>query len=291
MPSHHNVLIGSNVRPHKHRSAMLKQFFQRLALFSFAAYGAMWTAVESISAFIETMKPGGWRSYATLVVASLAYGLWKAWPARKVEIGVPNSDSSVNIQFGDLLKMNGCIAIQVNEYFDSLLGNHVSTKSLHGIFIRDVLGGQSATFDSLVRNALSTTPFEVVKRKSGNTHRYRIGTTAAVDINSRRFLLFAFARTDLSTLKAQATIHDFWEALSGLWEGVRVHSNGENVYVPLLGSGLSGVGLPERQLLELMILSFFYHSKKNKIAKCVTIVVHSSLRAKINLLALKAVEE
>lgn len=270
---------------------MLKHLFQRLALFSFAAYGALWTAVESISAFIETSKPGGWRSYVALVLASLAYGLWKSWPVSKVEIKVPNSDSSVCIRFGDIFEMNGCIAIQVNEYFDSLLGNHVSTKSLHGMFIRDVLGGQSATFDSLVRDALSETPSEMVSRASGNTQRYKIGTTAAVDINSRRFLFFAFARTDLATLKAQATIHDFWEALSGLWEGVRIHSNGEKVYVPLLGSGLSGVGLPERELLDLMILSFFYHTKRNKIAKCVTIVVHSNLRPKIDLLTLKTREE
>ena len=270
---------------------MLKHFFQRLALFSFAAYGALWTTVESLSAFIETMKPSGWRSYGTLILFSLGYGLWKSWPVRKIEIRVPNSDSSLNIEFGDLFKMHGCIAIQVNEYFDSLLGNHVSTNSLHGLFIRDILGGQSATFDSLVSKALSTTPSEIVKRSTGNTHRYSIGTTAAIDINSRRFLLFAFAKTDLTTLKAYATIHEFWDALAGLWEGVRVHSNGENVYIPLLGSGLSGVGLPERQLLDMMILSFFYHTKKNKIAKCVTIVLHSSLRSKIDLLTVRTGQE
>lgn len=143
----------------------------------------------------------------------------------------------------------------------------------------------------MTQNALSTATYDQIARPSGNTRKYKIGTTAAVDINSKRYLLFAFARTDIATLKAHASVHEFWDALSGLWEGVRIHSNGDPVYIPLIGTGLSGVGLPEKQLLELLLLSFFYHTKKNKIAKKVTIVLHTSLRTKIDLATVKAGEE
>jgi hypothetical protein len=262
----------------------VKRFF----LYSFACYGVLWTLIESVSAFIDHWKPTGIVAYGALVLVSIAIGLWRALPVRRIEIRVPNSDSSISVEFGDILTKTGCVAIQVNEYFDSILGNHVSTNSLHGLFIRDVLGGQSATFDSLVQTALVTAPFDLVTRQSGNTRRYKIGTTASVDINSKRYLLFAFAKTDTTTLKAYATVHEFWDALTGLWEGVRIHSNGEPVYVPLLGTGLSGVGLPERKMLELTMLSFFYHTKKNKVAKQVTIVLHKSLRRTIDLATIKA---
>ena len=270
---------------------MLKHVVSRFLVFSFAAYGALWTAIESVSAFEDKLKPTGAAAYCVLILLSIALGAWRAWPARRVEIRIPTSDSSIVVEFGDIFLKDGCMAIQVNEFFDSLLGQHVSPHSLHGQFIRDVLGGQSESFDALVTSALAGVPFDTVSRPSGNTKRYPIGTTASVDVNSKRYLLFAFARTDIATLKANATVHEFWDALSGLWDAVRVRSNGNPVFLPLPGAGLSGVGLPERQLLELLILSFVYHTKKNKIAKQVTLVLHPSLRKCIDLKSIKIGEE
>lgn len=270
---------------------MLKHVISRFLVFSFAAYGALWTVLESVSAFEDKLKPTGAVAYGVLILLSVAVGGWRAWPVRRVEIRIPTSDSSIAVEFGDIFSKDGCIAIQVNEFFDSLLGEHVSPHSLHGLFIRNVLGGQSVSFDALVTSALADVPFATVPRPNGNSKRYQIGTTASVDVNSKRYLLFAFARTDITTLKASATVHEFWDALSGLWEAVRVRSNGNPVFVPLLGAGLSGVGLPERQLLELLILSYVYHTKKNKITKQVTIVLHPSLRRTIDLKSIKMVEE
>lgn len=270
---------------------MLKHVISRFLIFSFAAYGALWTVIESVSAFEDKLKPTGVVAYGVLILFSVAVGAWRAWPVRRVVIRVPTSDSSIAVEFGDIFSKDGCIAIQVNEFFDSLLGEHVSPHSLHGMFIRDVLGGQSASFDALVASALAGVPFATVPRPNGNSKRYPIGTTASVDVNSKRYLLFAFARTDIATLKASATVHEFWDALSGLWEAVRVRSNGNPVSVPLIGTGLSGVGLPERQLLELLILSFVYHTKKNKITRQVTVVLHPSLRRTIDLKSIKLGEE
>jgi len=270
---------------------ILKHATNRFCVFSFAAYGALWTVIESVSAFDSQLKPTGAIEYGVLVLLSLTVGAWKAWPSKHIEICIPISDSSVVVEFGDIFSKEGCIAIQVNEFFDSLLGDHVSPQTLHGQFIRDVLGGQSASFDALVESALAGVPHEVVQRRSGNSRRYKIGTTASVDVNSKRYLLFAFAKTDIVTLKAYATLHEFWDALSGLWEVARVRSNGNPIFVPLIGTGLSGVGLPERYLLELLILSFVYHTKKNKISKQVTIVLHPSLRRMIDLKSIKLGEQ
>lgn len=265
---------------------MLKHTIQKFLLHAFAAYGALWTLIESIGAFVEKLRPSGLGAYGVLVGSAALYGGWQARPRRYIELRIPNSDSSVAVEFGDILTKCGCVAIQVNEFFDSLIGDHVSPNSIHGKFIKKVLGGQSAAFDALLNNALAGVPYEDVERSSGNTRRYKIGTTADVQVNECRYLLFAFAKTDVTTLKAYATVHEVWDALAGLWEAVRVKANGYPVYVPLLGAGQAGVGLPEKDLLDLLILSFSYYTKKNKIANRVTVVLHPDLRKVIDLTAL-----
>lgn len=265
---------------------MVKYPIQRFLLHGFAAYGVFWTLIESVGSFIEELKPSGLLAYSALVGSAILYGAVKAWPRQSIELRIPNSDSFIGVEFGDIFAKHGCVAIQVNEFFDSLLGDHVSPNSVHGKFIKTVLGGQSAAFDTLVNNALMGVSHEVVTRSSGNTRRYKIGTTAAVQVNDNRYLLFAFARTDTETLKAYATIHDLWDALAGLWEAVRIKANGSPVFISLLGSGQSGVGLPEKDLLNLLIVSLSFYTKKNKIANKVTIVLHPELRKVIDLTAL-----
>ena len=158
-------------------------------IFGFAAYGALWTVVESFGAFFENSEPGGILGYAAIVFFSVVFGIWRCWPKNHIELQIPGSDSSIEITFGDIFKGGSVIVIPVNEYFDGLLGDHVSKKSLHGQFIKNVLGGQSDTFDRLTSNALkSVEPKEHVQRDSGRTSKYPIGTVAKVDINDRRFL-------------------------------------------------------------------------------------------------------
>lgn len=260
----------------KHRS---KTFFVN----GLATYGLLWTIVESVGAFFPQIKPEGIGQYALLVLPSIAYGAWHAWPVSSVELTVPNSDSVLCIEFGDIWEKTGCIAIQVNEYFDSQIGDHVSPNSLHGQFIQKVLRSQSADFDLYVARALENVPYETVARTSGNPKKYKIGTTASIDIGPQRYLLFAFAKTDITTLKASASVHELWDALAGLWQSVTIRNNGYPVSMPLVGGGLSGVGLPAKNLLQILMTSFSYYTKKQKITSRLTIVLPKSLSKEIDL--------
>lgn len=264
-------------------TALIKQRLKTFLIHGLAAYGLLWTLVESFGAFFPEIKPDGILQYSFLVLPSVAFGIWRARPVSRVELTVPNSDTVLCIEFGDIWKKRGCIAIQVNEFFDSLLGNHVSPNSLHGQFIRDVLRSQSSNFDSYVTRALSNVPFEEVARTSGNIKRYKIGTTAAIDIGPERYLLFAFTKTDITTLKASASVHELWDALAGLWAAITIHSNGDPVSMPLVGGGLSGVGLPARNLLQLLMTSFSYYTKKQKITGRLTIVLPKAMAKEIDL--------
>ena len=76
-------------------------------------------------------------------------------------------------------------------------------------------------------------------------------------------------------------------AWKGFGKGVRIYSNGNCVRIPLLGSGLSGIGLPPKNLIEIILTSFLYFTKKQKIADKVTLVLSSKLKGEIELVTIK----
>ena len=131
-----------------------KRDVQDFLLGGAATYGALWLAVESVSAFFVSLKPEGFVWYSALLVLAAMGGVWRAWPTRRIEFPIPGSDSSFEIRFGNVFQGAGVVVIPVNEYFDGELGDHVSEKSLHGRFIKEVLAGQSKTFLDLTSGAL-----------------------------------------------------------------------------------------------------------------------------------------
>ena len=266
---------------------MFKRIVQDFFVFGFAAYGLLWTCIVSYGFFFPKSKPEGAIWYAAIILVSIVIGFWRCWPTKQIKLPIPASDSTIEIRFGDFFEGVGIVVIPVNEYYDGLLGDHVSENSLHGTFIKDVLGGQSRTFIDLTSEALKSIEAEEVRRESGREKKYPIGTVACVDINEKRFLLAALSRTDLQTLKASATVHELWDCLAGIWQGVRNYSNGDCVKIPLLGSGLSGVGLPPKNLIEIILTSFLYFTKKQKIADKVTLVLSSKLKGEIDLVTIK----
>ena len=266
-----------------------RRHVQDFLIGGFATYGALWLAVGSISAFFASLKPEGLVWYCALVVLSAIGGVWRAWPTKRIEFPIPASDSSFEIRFGNVFEGKGVVVIPVNEYFDGDLGDHVSEDSLHGRFIRDVLGGQSKTFFDLTSEALAgVVPEQIgVARSSGQCDRYAIGTVARVDVNDQRYLLVALSHTDLSSLKAFATVHDLWTCLEGVWKGIREYSNGKPVRIPLIGSGLSGTGLPLGNVIEIMITSFLCHTKERKVADRVSLVLPRRFAGNLDLNSIK----
>ena len=246
----------------------------------FATYGALWAAIEPLTVFFESLEPGGLAGYSLLLGLAIIGGLYYARPRKRVEFPIAASDSSFEIRFGDIFEGDTVVVIPVNEFLDGELGDHVSERSLHGQFIKNVLGGQSQVFFDLTNDALAAVvPEEAgVVRSSGRCDRYAIGTVACVDVNDRRYLLVALSHTDPVSLKASASIQDLWACLAGVWKGVREYSNGQPVSIPLIGSGLSGVGLPPAQSMEMVVTSFLYHTKEKKVADEVTLVLPRRLR-------------
>ncbi len=267
-----------------------KNFAKAFFASMLAASGVFWLVIESINFFSSSMRPDGWIWFCVFLFLAIIWGVRGAWPTKKIEFQIPGSDSWLEIRFGNIFDGNGVVVVPVNEYFDGELGDHVSENSIHGQFISNVLNGISETFFNLTRAALQDVEAEEkgVIRSSGQCDRYEIGTVVPIDIeNHPRYLLVVLSHTELSSLKAYATVHDLWTCLAGAWKGIRERSNGQLVRVPLIGSGLSGIGLPPGNLIEILLTSFLYHTKERKVADRVTLVLPHHLAKNIDLKTIK----
>ena len=255
-----------------------------------AAAGVQFSVYVSFAFFLPCLKPEGPYWYGAFLLVAILWGIYRVRQrTNRIEFPIPISDSSLEIKYDNIFDGEGVIVIPVNEYFDGKLNGHVEESSLHGQFIKNVLGGQSESFIGLTRKALAsvTTEETNVARSSGQRDRYAIGTVARVDVNDRRYLLAVLAHTNLRSLKAFATIEDLVACLAGVWKGIRDHSGGESARVPLIGSGLSGVGLPPEVLTEIIVASFVFHTKKEKVASKVTLVLPHRLRGILDLNSIK----
>jgi len=142
--------------------------------------------------------------------------------------------------------------------------------------IDQFFGGHPSSFDQLVANDLAGIAYQSVQRDGGKQQRYEIGTTAKVVTNSHRFLLFALSTTELATFKASAGLPQLFKALDGLCTKARSVLGGEKLAIPLVGSGLSGIGLSSQHLLQLIILLLVSETKKSQFALEIDIVLHPS---------------
>jgi len=267
----HSVYLGITRRPLKFLSEI------------FLAYSALWTLIESVSYFFPDIKLQGTRYYLALVCIGVLIACIRAHQRRSISFRIGHSNTNVTVLFGDLFEREGYLAIPVNEFFDSELGLPVSPKSLHGIVINKFFGGHPASFDQLLTTDLANTPGQDIRRVGGKSRRYPIGTTASIKTNSHRFLLFALCTSDLATFKASATVPDLVRALEGLCARARVVLGGEKLIVPLVGSGLSGIGLPANQLLQLILLVLVNETKKNQFALDIEVVLHADRFDEIDL--------
>ena len=264
----------------RHPSRFLKSWF--------LAYSAVWTIMSSFAFFFPVLRPTSWSLLvvgvlALMAIGSLLWGFYRVFPKRKVQIRMQSIDTTISVEFGDLFEAEGGKAIAVNEFFDSQLGEPVARRSLHGQLIERKFQDHPETFDKLVAEELRNEPFEEVERTGGNNKRYEIGTTAVIKIGAERFFFPALSKTDVGTFKAYCDVPILLKALDGLWSAVRTRAGGERVSVPLIGGGLSGIGLPPYQLLQMIILSIIIANKNDHIRSEICIFIARELMEEIDL--------
>lgn len=259
----------------------------RIMGYVFTAFSSLFTLVTALNFFVPGVKLEGFWVMICLLALSLVYVLKQVCKPSKVEIKMTNFSTKLEVLFGDIFQQEGIRVIAVNEFFDSKLGKPVSENSVHGVFIKRCFGGHPEPFDKQVEEELKSVEYSVAERVEGKTKRYPLGTTALIKADQDLYLTFAFSKTDEITCKAHTDVTMMWASLHDLWRRARVESNGRALNIPLVGSGLSGIGLPTRDLLNLIILSVITETKANQITQRIRIVLHKDRFEDVDLREIK----
>ena len=264
--------------------------------YTFAAFGVLWTLIDSITFLqniVSTLLNIEIKNRYTLIIVllvSLFFCVRQLWKPSSVIIKVATTNTKIEVLFGNLFEQTGLRGIAATEFFESELGTPVSEQSLHGMFLKRYFGGKGKSFDKQLKQQLkgvSSKYVKKVKKPCGKTKSYPIGTTARIKTKCGIYIIFASAETDLKTCKASSDVTKMWTAMHGLWQRARIESGGRPLIIPLIGSGLSGIGLPARDLLNLIILSVITETKVKQITGRIRIVLHPNQFEEIDLRNIK----
>lgn len=224
-----------------------------------------------------------WLVILTILLISALYALITVWPKNKIKLKLTEKVEA-NVFFGDLFSAKEIIVIPVNEYFDTLVDEKIiSSKTLHGIFVRAYFGGNEADLKKQISNSLNGIEYVDMNsgRSSGNKKKYPLGTVCQVKKEDKVFFLVALTKFNEND-RAEVKNSEYQRVLCDLFSYIEQNSQGRSISIPLIGSGHSGVSLSKQKLLEFLLFSIGLKDNLTLVGG-VNIVLHKSIKNEIDL--------
>jgi hypothetical protein len=262
---------------------------KRIAAAFVGVFGLIWLFIEPAGLFAPEWLQWGWRGYLGLTAVSLIIALATNLPRRSFSHALSSPDSVIEIKIGDLFDESDHLVIGANDVFDTELGEVIRPTSVQGQFLTRIYNNDQARLDADIDAALARLrlqPIEESTKIKGKTWRYPVGTTIVLGAGNRHFFLSAYGFMG-NDLRVKSTADAIWNSLSKLWEQVRLKGHGLNIAIPVVGSDLARTNLPRMALIKLIIISFIAASKKELVARKLTVVIHPKDLDSVDFSALK----
>ena len=249
-------------------------------------FGVIWLFGQPLALFWSPVKQGfGWISYGVLVILSLSIAIIRNRPRKVVSRSLSDPDSVIEIKIGDLFEQPSHLVIGSNDVFDTTLEEIIKPSAVQGQFLEKIYSNNKSVLDSEIEAALSEKEVEPKRdnnKKKGKNLRYPIGTTITLGLPERCYFFTAYGYMG-NDLKVQSNVEDIWTSLSILWEEIRCKGNGKNVAIPIIGSDLARTNWSRMPLSKLIIHSFVIASKREFVAKKLSLMIYPKDLDKINL--------
>lgn len=214
------------------------------------------TLIKPIEEFISNNKS---YAFAIIVFICLCYALCGLfYPPKKITLDI-NKRTQLYIRQGNLMEANGVKIIPVNEYFDTHLGDGIiNKKSIHGQFLslyykknninklRNEIDKQLARIQALPSNRYRTMVPNLPNK------RYPLGTCIRIVDNEQYYILVAVARFNENE-HVDVSTEEFPEIVRKMFNGIEQLHDGKPVYLPLVGSGISGYELTNMQIINTIV--------------------------------------
>lgn len=175
------------------------------------------------------------------------------------------------------------LIVPVNSCFDTKIeGSVISTNSLHGQVIKFLYDNNLVSQTDLDKKIKSSLREQNISSENigndvkkggkslGNYNRYPIGSAAFVDIGNVRYHFIALSIIE-NNKNAKTSDQDYLIVLNAIVDNCFRNSNGNPIYLPLVGSGLSKLNYDHQQQLEFMVKYFML--RKTKLTSDVEIVI------------------
>lgn len=211
-----------------------------------------------------------------------------------------NGTGKIVLKYGDLIKIGfpkkskneQVVVVQVNTHFDTIVDENiscvsnplVSSKTIHGQWLQKMYDTMSCEeLNSKIQENLHTQgiAFSSTDRPRGNKDEYPNGSVAIVQgQNGVSFFLLALSSFDDNN-NAQSSKEKLGKAISGLIDFYDKHAQGYKMSVPIMGTGLSRIGLSEQEALEIILSIIKLNS--GKIHGEITIVIYNKNRDTLSI--------
>jgi hypothetical protein len=244
--------------------------------------------------FIFITLPNKYKLGAGVIFTSLLiiiYILLWICANRLKRIDLTINNSKVTVIVGDLFQEEGLKVIAFNEYFDTLVNEEIiSSSSLNGQFIKQYVGDVDV-LDNAIRESKHLSSSDRIQgnnpnRPQGKVVKYKLGSI----YKHGEYLLTAFSKFDKDN-RAFLSMVDYINCLLNFWNEVDIVYANKSVVIPLLGTGITRLtdynNMSEQEKLELLLWSFKISRIKFTYPAQVTIVIHESVKDKINFYKLK----
>jgi len=288
------LLIAFRVFPYYWSSNYWQTNFKKVLLSFFSIFGIVWLFIETANHFHFELGMPETTPFSFIVMLFGAFFLSVIFNIPKLihEVEVADTDIKIEIIVSDFFKLKGDKVIATNSTFDTThKDNFISPKSLQGQFFKKYYKDISHLDNDLVKGLSYHKPIATLNRKESKTNKYSIGTVAKIthsidkpfwnpwskDIDFRSYWI---ALADVNEYgKPSSNLENLQVSLISLWDFIATKGHLENLVIPILGSGRTGINEKRERILQEIIFSFvaFASEKKvsgNKLTEKLTIAIH-----------------
>ncbi|MHA8054185.1 macro domain-containing protein [Aquirufa sp. OSTEICH-129A] len=235
-------------------------------------------------------------SFSILLTSALILSIIIKFPMLFYEVEIADTDIKLQLIVGNYLKHSGDKVIATNSTFDTThKGNFISPKSVQGQFYKEYYDN-IAHLDNDLEIALSSeNPLKILSRTKSKNKQYNIGTVAKLTHKQTKpfwkiwgddteFRTYWIAMADVNEFgKPSSNFENLQTSLVELWQFISTKGHLENLAIPILGSGRTGLVEKRERVLQEIVFSFVAFATEKKLTEKLTIVIHPADLLKYNL--------
>lgn len=219
-----------------------------------------------------------------LLLCCVVYACYMTWHKTVVSFKF-NDQFLLTVEEGDIFAKKGIIVIPVNEYFDTHIGDGIiSPNSVHGKWINELFKDRIHVLDTLITQALQTTPPIASEiRQNAKSNKYELGTCVQIKEGNNTYVLVALTHFDNDN-HAYISKHEYAIVIDKLLDYLRILPIEAPIYMPLIGSGLSRLRRSSQRILHFLIDAIDFKYSEYTFPKGVFIDIYNINQVNLNQL-------